>query len=58
MMIQRIILGEYEHIFGSNPTPSARSASERLRALEQLKTDGLINAKEYNSKRKEILGEL
>jgi Short C-terminal domain len=58
MMIQRIILGEYEQIFGSNPTPSARSASERLRALEQLKVDGLINDEEYNAKRKEILEEL
>jgi DNA-binding cell septation regulator SpoVG len=55
MMIQRIILGEYEQIFGSDPTPSARS---RLRALEQLKNDGLINEEEYNTKRKEILGEL
>ena len=29
-----------------------------IRALEQLKTDGLINEEEYNGKRKEILGEL
>jgi len=36
---------------------NARSASERLRALDQLKTDGLINEEEYNTKRKEILGE-
>jgi len=38
--------------------PSARSASERLRALEQLKIDALINEEEYNTKRTEILGEL
>ena len=38
--------------------PNVRSVSERLKALEQLKTDGLINDKEYNTKRKEILGEL
>jgi len=37
---------------------NARSASERLRVLDQLKTDGLINEEEYNTKRKEILGEL
>jgi len=54
MMIQRIVLEEYEQIFGSD----ARSASERLRALDHLKTDGLINEEEYNTKRKEILGEL
>jgi Short C-terminal domain len=42
----------------ANPVPSVRSAPERLRALEQLKTDGLINEEEYNAKRKEILGEL
>jgi stage V sporulation protein G len=58
MMIQRIILGEYEQIFGSDPPLSVRSVSERLRAIEQLKTDGLINEEEYNTKRKEILGEL
>jgi hypothetical protein len=58
MMIQRIILGEYEQIFGSDPPPSVPLASERLRAVERLKTDGLINEEEYNSKRKEILGEL
>ena len=54
MMIQRIVLEEYEQIFGSD----ARSAYERLRALDHLKTDGLINEEEYNTKRKEILGEL
>ena len=59
MMIQQAILAEYEKLVGKeNPVPSGRSASERLRALEQLKTDGLINEEEYNTKRKEILGEL
>jgi hypothetical protein len=59
MMFQRMILAEYEKIVGSNGSvPSVRSASERLRALEQLKTDGLISHKKYNTKRKEILGEL
>ena len=59
MMIQRVILAEYEKfVDGSGSVPSARSASERLRALDQLKTDGLINEEEYNTKRKEILGEL
>ena len=37
---------------------NAKTASERLRAIDQLKTDGLISEEEYNSKRKEILGEL
>jgi stage V sporulation protein G len=55
-MIQRVILAEYEKIVG-NGDP-VRSASERLRSLEQLKNDGLINEEEYNDKRKEILGEL
>ena len=59
IMIQRVILAEYEKIVGKkDPVPSARSVSERLRALEQLKNDGLINEEEYNTKRKEILGEL
>jgi stage V sporulation protein G len=59
MMIQRAILAEYEKIVaGSDPALTLRSPSERLRALEQLKTDGLINEAEYNAKRKEILGEL
>jgi len=59
MMFQRVILNEYEKLVGKEePVPSVRSASERLRSLEQLKTDGLINDEEYNSKRKEILGEL
>jgi stage V sporulation protein G len=58
-MIQRAILAEYEKLVaGSDPVPSLRSPSERLRALDQLKTDGLINEEEYSSKRKEILGEL
>jgi hypothetical protein len=57
-MIQRVILAEYEKIVGERESvPNAHSASERLRALEQLKTDGLINEEEYNTKRK-ILGEL
>jgi stage V sporulation protein G len=59
MMIQRVILAEYEKLVaGSDPVPTLRSPSERLRALEQLKNDGLINAEEYDTKRKEILGEL
>ena len=58
-MIQQAILAEYEKLVGKeDPVPSVRSASERLRSLEQLKTDGLINEEEYNTKRKEILGEL
>jgi stage V sporulation protein G len=58
MMFQRVILAEYEKIVGKeDPVPSVRSAAERPR-LEQLKTDGLINDEEYNTKRKEILGEL
>jgi hypothetical protein len=59
MMIQRVMLAEYEKIVaGSDPVPTVRSVSERLRSLEQLKTDGLINEEEYITKRKEILGEL
>jgi stage V sporulation protein G len=59
MMIQQAILAEYEKVVGKrDPTPSARSSSERLRALDQIKNDGLINEEEYNTKRKEILGEL
>ena len=59
MMIQRVILAEYEKLVGKEePVPIVRSPSERLRALEQLKTDGLINEEEYSSKRKEILGDL
>jgi stage V sporulation protein G len=58
-MFQRLILAEYEKLVGKEePVPSGRSASERLRALEQLKNDGLITEEEYNTKRKEILGEL
>jgi DNA-binding cell septation regulator SpoVG len=59
MMIQRVILAEYEKIVGKqDPLQIVRSPSERLRALEQLNTDGLVNEAEYNTKRKEILGEL
>jgi stage V sporulation protein G len=59
MLFQRVILAEYEKLVGKeDPVPSVRSVTERLKALEQLKNDGLINAKEYNRKRKEILGEL
>ena len=59
MMIQRVILAEYDKLVaGSDPVPTIRSPSERLRSLEQLKTDGLINEDEYSSKRKEILEEL
>ena len=54
MMIHRMILEEYEQIFGSDPPPSVRSVPERLRALERLKTDGLISEEEYNTKRKLI----
>jgi hypothetical protein len=59
MMFQQVILAEYEKIVGKeDPVPSVCSVSERLRALEQLKNDGLMNEEEYNTKRKEILGEL
>jgi hypothetical protein len=59
MMIQRVILAEYEKLIaGNGSVPNARSLSERLRALEQVKKEGLINDEEYNTKRKEILGEL
>jgi stage V sporulation protein G len=59
IMFQQVILAEYEKIVGNgHPVPTLRSLSERLRALEQLKTDGLINEEKYNAKRKEILGEL
>ena len=47
-----------ENCWERGPVPIGRSASERLRVLEQLKTDGLINDEEYNTKRKEILEEL
>jgi stage V sporulation protein G len=58
-MIQRAILAEYEKLVaGSEPMSNASSAAERLRSLEQLKTNGLITDEEYNTKRKEILGEL
>ena len=59
MMIQRVILSEDEKIVaGNGSVPTVRSPSERLRALDQLKNDSLINEEEYNAKRKEILGEL
>jgi DNA-binding cell septation regulator SpoVG len=59
MMIQRAILTEYEKIIGNGELMSnCRSTAERLRELEQLKADGLINEEEYNTKRTEILGEL
>ena len=59
LKMQQVILAEYEKIVGDGyRVPSARPPSERLRALEELKTDGLINEDEYSSKRKEILGEL
>ena len=58
-MIEQAILAEYEKLVGKEePVPSGRSAADRLKALEQLKTDGLISEEEYNSKRKKILGEL
>jgi hypothetical protein len=47
MMIQRVILAEYEKIVaGSDPVPTVRSPSERLRGLEQLKNNDLINEEE------------
>ena len=59
MMIQQVILAEYEKIVAKNGSVSTdRSVSRRLRALEQLKNDGLIIEEEYRTKRKEILGEL
>jgi hypothetical protein len=35
---------------------NARPSSEHLRALEQLKTDGLISEEEYNNQAKEDFG--
>ena len=59
MLFQRVLLAEYEKLVGKEELVlSGRSAAERLRALEQLKTDGLINEEEYNTKRREILGEI
>jgi SpoVG/Short C-terminal domain len=59
MMIQQATLAEYEKLVGgTEPMSNAPSPAERLRSLEQLKTDGLITEEEYNTKRKEILGEL
>jgi hypothetical protein len=58
-MIEQAVLAEYEKLVGKQESvPSARSASERLKALEQFKNDGLIDEEEYNTKRKEILGEI
>jgi hypothetical protein len=52
MLFQRVMLAEYEKLVGKEePVPSVRSASERLRSLDRLKNDGLINEEEYNSKR-------
>jgi hypothetical protein len=46
---------EYDKVVGeSEPRP----VSDRLSALEQLKTDGLISDEEYRTKRREILAEL
>jgi stage V sporulation protein G len=59
ILIQRVILAEYEKIVpGTDPLPSSRLASDRLRVIGQLKSDGLISEEEYNTKRKGILGEL
>jgi Short C-terminal domain len=55
--MQREILAEYEILVGKRTPPSVRLTSERLRALQQLKADGLISEEEYSSKRKSILGE-
>jgi hypothetical protein len=50
---------EYKKLVGKeDPVPTIRPVPERLRALEQLKTDDLISEEEYHTKRKEILGEL
>ena len=58
-MIEQAILAEYEKLVGKEESgPSGRSAADRLKALEQLKNDGLITEEEYNTKRKEIWGEL
>ena len=55
MMIQRAILAEYDKLVaGSEPMSNARLAADRLKALEQLKTDGLITEEEYSSKRRRI----
>ena len=51
--------GFIEAILHPSLTPKARStrsASERLREIEQLKENGLITDSEYEAKRKEILG--
>jgi stage V sporulation protein G len=47
MMMQRVILAEYEKIVGGEyPVSSGHTAAERLKALEQLKTDGLTSVDE------------
>jgi hypothetical protein len=59
MMFQRVILAEYEKLVGKEePVPCGRLAADRLKALEQVKTEGLISDEEYNRKRMEILKEL
>jgi stage V sporulation protein G len=59
MMFQRVILAEYEKMVGTcEAVSNVRTAAERLKVLEQLKNDGLIGKAEYNTRRKEILGEL
>ncbi|WP_295953274.1 SHOCT domain-containing protein [uncultured Xanthomonas sp.] len=40
------------------PLPSAGSVEQRLRALEQLKAQGLIDAAEYTRRREQILAAL
>src|SRR4030095_4493276 len=58
-MIQRARLAEYENIVGaSEPMSNARTAAERLSAIEQLKNDGLMSEEEYRTKQREILEEL
>jgi Short C-terminal domain len=58
-MIEQAILAQYKKVVGKEePVQSVCSPSERLKVLEQLKTDGLISEEEYSTKRKEILGEL
>ena len=40
------------------PSATARSPKERLQQLDQLKKEGLINQKEYDAKKQEILNQL
>jgi hypothetical protein len=59
MMVQRVILAEYEKVVGEEePVPTVRSDSERVKAFGQLKNDSLINEEEYNPIRNGILEEL